>query len=208
LPIAGTRTDLTTSYNIQAGVGRNFNKTFGVIAQFDYAHFGIQANTLNSLLTTYNSIGATDQNGNPLTQLGGGSHVWSLTLNPIYTVLRRDKLGAYVVGGFGFYHKTATFTIPGVGTYCDPYYGCYQYQANQPIDSYTSNAIGFNGGAGITYALSHFSSARMYVEGRYVFVDNQARPYSLGSATSSYFNAFPQNSQHTTFIPITVGIRF
>jgi hypothetical protein len=208
LPTGGTRNDLATSYNIQGGVGRNFNGNFGVVAQIDWDNFGIQSNTLNNLLNTYNSIGTVDQNGNALTQLGGSSHVGSLTLNPIYNFALSDTTGAYVVGGFGFYHKTANFTIPGVGTYCDPYYGCYQYQANQSIDKYTSNAFGVNVGVGFTYKPSRFASARLYVEARYVFVDNQPRPYSLGSATSTYFNVFPQNSARTTYIPVTLGVRF
>jgi hypothetical protein len=208
LPTGGTHNDLATSYNIQGGVGRNFNRSLGVIAQIDWANFGIQSNTLNNLLATYNSIGAVDQNGNPLSQLGGSSHVASLTLNPIYTFMQSDKTGAYVVGGIGFYHKTANFTIPGVGTYCDPYYGCYQFQANQSIDKYTSNAFGVNAGVGFTYKSSRFASARFYVEARYVFVDNQPRPYSLGSATNTYFNVFPQNSARTTYIPVTLGVRF
>lgn len=208
LPISATHNDFSPSYNIQGGVGRNFSNAFGVIAQFDWANFGIQSSTLNNLLRTYNSIGASDQNGNPLSQLDGSSHVWSLTLNPIYYLAHSDTKGLYVVAGAGFYHKTTNFSIPGTGTYCDPYYGCYPIQSNQTIDKYTSNAFGVNGGVGFTYKTSRFGSARLYVEGRYVFVDNQPRPYSTGSAKSSYFNVFPQNSARTTYIPITIGVRF
>jgi len=208
LPTENTRNDLKTNFNLQGGVGRNFSRNVGLVAQFDFAKFGIQNSTLNTLLATYNSIGAVDQNGNPFSQLGGSSHVWSLTINPVYYVFQSDRSGVYVVGGFGFYHKTANFTIPAVGTYCDPYYGCYQYQANQTIDKYTSNAFGVNAGIGFTHRLSLFASERLFVEVRYVFVDNQPRPYSLGSTTNSYFNVFPQNSSRTTFIPVTVGIRF
>ena len=208
IPSGTTHNDLTPSFNVQAGFGRNFNQKFGVIGQFDWANFGIQTSTLNNLLAIYNSIGAVDQNGQPLTQLGGSSHAWSLTVNPTYNIVQGDTTGIYVVAGGGFYHKTANFTIPGVGTYCDPYYGCYQYQANQSIDKYTSNAAGVNGGIGFTYKLSRFSAGRLYVEARYVFVANQPRPYSVGSATNNYFNVFPQNSARTTFLPITVGFRF
>jgi len=208
LPTGITRNDLKTNFNLQGGVGRNFSNNVGLIAQFDFANFGIQNSTLNTLLATYNSIGAVDQNGNPFSQLGGSSHVWSLTINPIYYISQSDSSGIYVVGGFGYYHKTANFTIPAVGTYCDPYYGCDQYQANQSVDKYTSNAFGVNAGIGFTHRLSPFASQRLFVEARYVFVDNQPRPYSLGSTTSSYFNVFPQNSARTTFIPVTVGIRF
>src|SRR5271170_926059 len=47
LPTGGTHSVLDTSWKIQAGVGRNFNKTFGIIAQFDYDNFGINTSTLN-----------------------------------------------------------------------------------------------------------------------------------------------------------------
>ncbi len=208
LPTGGTHSYLSPSYNFQGGIGRNFNKNLGVIAQFDWANFGIQTNTLNDLLATYNSLGATDQSGAALTQLGGSSHIWSFTLDPVYNFTTHGKSGGYVVGGVGFYHKTANFTIPAVGEYCDPYYGCYEYQANQSIDKYTSNAFGVNGGVGYTYKPSEFSNLKIYAEARYVFVDNSPKPYSEGSSTNTYFNVFPQNSARTTYIPITFGIRF
>ena len=87
-------------------------------------------------------------------QLGGTSHVWSFTADPIVHFYNSDTFGAYATGGGGFYHKTANFTIPSVGFYCDPFYGCITYQANQTIDKYTSNAFGLNIGAGMTYKFS------------------------------------------------------
>ena len=149
LPTGGTHNYMKTNYNFQVGGGRNFNKNLGLMAQFDWANFGIQTNTLNTLLATYNNLGAVDQNGNPLTQLGGTSHVWSFTLDPVYNFTGGDKSGAYVVAGVGFYHKTANFTVPAIGQYFDPYYGLIQYQANQTIDKYTSNAVGVNAGVGV-----------------------------------------------------------
>jgi hypothetical protein len=207
LPTGGTHNYLTTGWGLQFGGGRNFNKKFGVAIQFDYDHFGFQTNTLNTLLGIYNSLGAQDQNGNQLSQLGGSSHIWSFTIDPRYTFYDSDKYGAYVVGGFGFYHKTATFTIPAISTYCDPFYGCYQYQANQPIDAYTSNAPGINGGVGMTYKFSRFASARFYAEARYVYTFNSSRPFD-DSGTTNYFNVFPQNSAKTSYIPVKFGIRF
>jgi hypothetical protein len=211
MPTGGTHNYLSTGWNIQVGGGRNFNKTFGVLAQFDYDHLGFQTATLNNLLAIYNSLGATDQNGNQLTQLGGTSHIWSFTVDPIINYYTSDTWGAYVVGGVGFYHKTANFTIPGIGTYCDPFYGCYEYQANQTIDKYTSNAFGANAGIGFTYKASRFASTKFYGEARYVWTDNSRRPYEDGStaaANSTYFNVFPQNSAPTTYLPITFGVRF
>jgi hypothetical protein len=207
LATGGTHNYLAPSYGIQVGGGRNFNKTYGVNVQFDCDNFGFQTGTLNNLLAIYNSLGATDQNGNPLTVLGGNSHIWSFTIDPIMNFYTSDSWGAYVTGGGGFYHKTANFTIPGTGEYCDPFYGCYTYEANQTIDKYTSNAFGLNAGLGLTYKASRFSSIRFYAEGRYVWTDNQPRRFDISGATD-YFNAFPQNSARTTYIPIKFGIRF
>ena len=208
LPAGGSHNYLAPSYNIQIGAGRNFNKKFGVNVQFDYANFGFQTATLNNLLAIYNSLGATDQNGNPLSQLGGNSHIWSFTVDPIMNFYTSDTFGAYVTGGGGFYHKTANFTVPSIGTECDFFGNCFQFQANQSIDKYTSNAFGVNGGVGLTYKASRFSSIRFYVEGRYVYTFNSPRSFSYGDVNGNGFNVFPQNSAKTGFIPVTFGIRF
>lgn len=207
LPVGGTHSYLTTGWGLQFGGGRNFNKRFGVALQFDYDHFGFQTATLNNQLAIYNSLGATDQDGNPLSQLGGNSHVWSFTLDPRYTFYDSDKYGAYVVGGFGFYHKTATFTVPSIEQFFDPFFGPIAFEADQPIDSYTSNAPGINGGVGVTYKFSRFASARFYAEARYVYIFNQSRPFDI-SGNTPYFNAFSQNSAETSYIPVKFGIRF
>ncbi len=175
-PVQDTGNYLTTSWVFQVGGGRNFNKKIGVLLQFDYNDFGFQGKTLANQQALYNSF-CTPQDQAlglcaPFTVLGGNSHVWSFTLDPTYTFYDGEKMGAYVVGGVGFYHKTADFTTPVVQTACDPFYGCIQYQANQTVDDYTSNAVGFDGGLGLTYKPSRFSGQRLYVEARYVFMDN------------------------------------
>ncbi|MBB5341858.1 hypothetical protein [Tunturiibacter gelidoferens] len=208
VPTGPTHSALTTSWKVQAGVGRNFNKTFGVIAQFDYDNFGVNTSTLNNLLAIYDSLGVVDQNGNPISQLSGNSHDWSFTLNPIVNYYTSDTKGAYVIGGAGFYHKTANFSTPLPGIYCDPFGFCYQYLANATIDKYTSNAFGVNGGLGFTYKVSRFASTRFFVEGRYVYTFNSQRQFSYGDANGNGFNVFPQNSAKTSYIPITFGLRF
>lgn len=207
-PVGKTGNDLTLGYGFQFGGGRNFNKKFGVDVQFDFNHFGLQTSTLNTELGYYQQLGFTDQNGNIIQQITAGSHIWSFTLDPHYNFYNGDKYGAYVVGGVGFYHKTATFSIPFIGQQCDYYYGCYSYQANQPIDHYTSNAPGFSGGAGVTYKFSRFASTKLYAEVRYVYVVNSAKTFFLPSGTVQNWNVFPQNSYHTSYIPVNFGIRF
>lgn len=208
LPTGGTHAYFSPNYDFQVGGGRNFNKKLAALIEFDWHAFNIQTATLNNLLAIYNgpNVGAS------LAEVGGHAHVWSFTVGPQYTFVQGEKVGGYVIGGVGFYHKVTDFTTPATGTYCDYYYGCFQYEANQTIDSYVSNSVGVNGGVGFTYRLSRFSDLKFYGEARYVYTANKARPYYDGttgtSLSASYFNVFPQNSAKTTYIPLTFGIRF
>jgi hypothetical protein len=205
IPLGNTHTYLTPSYAFQFGGGRNFNKKFGLMAQFDWDNFGFQGNTLNNQSLLY--FGATGQG------LDGSSHVWSFSLDPIYNFYSGEKYGAYVVGGIGFFHKVATFTLPQIES---TYYGAYVVNAS--FDHYTSNAPGYDGGFGFTYKPSQFGNQRLYAEARYVFMDNSQRTgltaanvntvaglnYLLNGGT----NFYPANSNRTTYIPIKFGIRF
>jgi len=210
MPTSDMGKSLSTSYNIQAGGGRNFSKKLGVMLQFDWDNFGIQTATLNNLLNIYDGppLFFTDQNGNPLSQISGSSHVWSFTVDPIYNFYEHDNKGAYVVGGGGFYHKTATFSTPALGQECDFFGNCFQFQVNQRFDSYTSNAAGVNIGGGVTYKFSRFSGTKFYAEARFVHTFNSARNFSFGDANLNGLNVFPQNSVNSNYIPITFGIRF
>jgi hypothetical protein len=211
LPTGGTHSYFSPSYDFQVGGGRNFNKHLAVMVDFSWANFGVQTSTLNNQLALYNALGATDQNGDPLTQLNGSGHVWSFALDPVFNFAQTEKSGAYVTGGVGFYHKTTNFTIPGEEEE-ETFFGPVGYEVNLSLDKYTSNSIGVNGGVGYTYKPSRFANERFFVEAKFVYTANSRRPYFDGntgtSLSATYFNAFPQNSAPTTFIPITFGLRF
>lgn len=204
MPVAGTHAYATPSWKFQVGGGRNLNKVTAILLQFDYDRFGMTTATLNRQLTLYNQLCGGSCG---FSSLGGYVHDWSFTLNPTFSIPTEGSLGAYVATGAGFYHKVTAFTTPTVSQYCDPYYGCYQYQANAPVDWYVSNAFGVNAGLGVTWKFSHFSNERLYAEARYVWTDNSPRRYDV-SGTTPYFNAFPAEAARTTWIPITFGIRF
>jgi hypothetical protein len=199
IPTGNTHEYLTPSYSFQFGGGRNFNKTFGVMLQFDWDNFGFQGATLDNQSLLY--FGATGQG------LAGSSHVWSFTLDPIYNYYAGDKYGAYVVGGVGFFHKVATFTLPQIE---ETFYGAYQ--VNAAFDHYSSNAPGFDGGLGFTYKPSRFGNERLYAEARYVFVVNSQRQgYTYANENTTTYTGtdfYPANSNKTSYIPIKFGIRF
>ncbi len=197
-----------TSYGFQVGAGRNFSKNVSLMLQFDYDRFGLNGRTIGNQEAVYN-YGVTS-NQFLISGLDANAHVWSFSLNPVYNFYSSEGLGAYVVAGVGFYHKVTNFTVPTTGTGYDPYYGYYQYTANQTIDHYTSNAPGFNAGFGLTYKPSRFAGERLFAEVRYVFVDNQQRfGQSINNINNTNtYNQFPANSNRTTYLPVKAGIRF
>lgn len=207
-PIGNTHKYETPSYDFQFGGGRNFNKHIGLLAQFDYDHFGLQGATLGNQLYVEN-IYSEMYFGQTISQLDGSNHVWSFTLNPTFTLPTEGSWGTYAVLGGGFYHKVTNFTVPAES--CDPFYG-YCYTVNQNFDSYVSNAVGVNGGFGITHKISKFSNERFYLEARYVFIPNSQRfgytAATINSDTTNGTNLYPQNSNRTTYIPVKFGLRF
>jgi Outer membrane protein beta-barrel domain len=213
LPIGNTKKYETPSWGLQVGGGRNFNKVVGVMAQFDYDNFGLQGATIANQEYIYNfCTPAQILQGCAATVAGldGNNHVWSFTLNPTFTLPTEGSLGAYVVVGGGFYHKVTNFTLPT--TQCADQFCEFQYSVDQNVDHYTSNAVGVNGGFGLTYKFSKFSNQRFYAEARYVFMDNSQRQgftaQNVATTTYNGFDAYPANSNRTTYIPIKVGIRF
>ncbi len=217
-PVGNTYHYLNTNYALEFAGGRDFSKTFGVLLEFDYDRFGFNGRTLTNQTTLYNyyctAAQAVAGNCIQITGLDGSSHIWEFNLEPHANFVQGDSIGAYVLGGAGFAHKTANFTVPAQGEYCDPYYGCYTYQANESIDKYTSNAPAFNGGVGLTFKPSRFSGQRLFIEGRYNLMLNQQRTgITVNSSTAvlnSYAgsNAYPANSNRTTWTSFKAGIRF
>jgi hypothetical protein len=209
VPLANTAKYLTPNFSIQAGVGPRFGQHFEVPAEFDWDEFGFTQGALDNQIGIYDSLFS---DGSLKYLLDGNSHIWSFSVQPTFTFYSRGAWGAYVKAGVGYYHKVANFTLPSEGFSC--YYYCGLYESNYNIDHYTSNAPGYDAGFGLTWRLAPDSRARLYAEGRYVFIDNAQRsgitntPGSIASVTNSTTNFYPANSNRTEYIPLTVGIRF
>ncbi len=214
LPLGDQHHYDTPSWGFQVGAGRNFNKNLGVNVEFNWDEFGLQGNTLTQQSYIEDPTNFFGLQGNT----DGYSHIWSLSLSPIYTLKSGEGLGAYVTAGAGFYHKITTFTTPQQEQGIDPYYGyLITYVANVPFDSYTSNAPGVDGGFGLTYKFSRFANERLYAEVRYVVTFNSQRTGINGTNYNNYapaynygttYNLYPANSNRSTYLPIKFGIRF
>ena len=208
----------TASWGFQVGAGRNFNKNFGLNVEFNWDNFGLQGSTLTQQAYVEDPTGAYGLLGNT----DGYSHIWSLSLSPIYNLKQAEGqgIGMYVTAGAGFYHKITTFTTPEEEEI--DYFGILEeLVANEPFDSYTSNAPGVDAGIGFTYKFSHFASERLYAEARYVVTFNSQRTGINGSNYNNYQNVggadnygypttdlYPANSNRSTYLPVKFGIRF
>ena len=188
IPTGSGKQFLNKGWNIKAGGGYKFNGRFSAMLDYDYVSMGVPTAILNQV--------------NP--QGGGATHLWSLTINPMYNYKSIGRWGGYVVGGGGFYRKVVNFTQP-FNDYCayyDPYYGCIPGVVNQTVAHFSNNAGGVNFGTGFTYKFSDSGRAKLFIEGRYVWVDNQS------SANNTASTGYAPANYRTEYIPITVGFRF
>ena len=189
IPTGSARQYENKGWSIKAGGGYKLNDRFSAMLDYDYVSMGVPTAILNQV--------------NP--QGGGATHLWSLTINPIFNYKSIGRWGGYVVGGGGFYRKVVSFTQPfnDQCAYYDPYYGCIPGVVNQTVAHFSNNAGGVDFGTGFTYKFSDSGRAKLFFEGRYVWVDNQPS----ASNTASTGGYAPANYR-TEYIPITVGIRF
>ena len=101
---------------------------------------------------------------------GASARQYSVTVNPIVYFPIRPKLGGYVIGGVGWYHRSGETTTPGVGVICDPYwswwYGCTIGSVDIVTGSRSANAFGENIGGGLAFRLGG-SGIKFYTEVRY-----------------------------------------
>lgn len=188
VPTGGARQFENTGWNVKIGGGYKFNRHLAAMLDYDYVDMGIPIGIID----------AVNPGGN------GSTHLWSITLNPMYSYDITSRFGGYVVGGGGFFRKVANFNQP-VFSWCayqDYYGGCYPGDVNVTVAHFSNNAGGLDFGTGFTYKLSDTGDTRLFVEGRYVWVNNQAS--SRNTATTGY----PPANYPTEYVPITFGVRF
>jgi outer membrane protein with beta-barrel domain len=165
-----------------AGGGINFNRLFGMDAEYMYYNLDFKPSLMKSQ-------SLADQSG----------RMQSISLDGIVTVPRHfGKLGAYGIFGVGFYRRSVSVPsrLLGPGTIYQPAWRWWDLQRaadgslipGQTMSSNSKDAGGFNYGGGVTYRLNHFYNSKLYVEYR-------------------YHRAYHSDGQ-TIVVPITVGLRW
>lgn len=160
--------------NFVIGGGLKFAKLVGVDTEFMWQDLPINSATKQALNTP-----------------GASARQYAWTFNPIVMIPLGHKLGAYGIGGIGWYHRSGETTTPGTAVICDPYWswwvGCTIGTVDVITGSRSENAFGENIGGGLTYRLGE-SHLKIYAEVRYHH--------------ASY------NKVSTQVLPLTFGIRW
>jgi opacity protein-like surface antigen len=171
-----------------AGFGMNFSRRFGFNAEYMYYDLELKPSVIQ----------------NQFLLPGASGNIQSGTLNGIVKVPFFGRWGAYGIFGAGWYQRNVSNRREPLapGTPCQPAWRwwdltCVSSGSGSPpviptsppqaISSNSQGAGGFNAGGGVTYPFKRLH-ARWYIEGR-------------------YHRAYHSDGQ-TTFIPVTIGLRW
>ena len=170
---------------INLGAGYNFTRRHAVIGEFMW----------NNLFTNNGALAPIRVAlQNP--DISGGGNLFAFTGNYRFE-LRGKALGTYLIGGGGWYYRTAHLSqtiATGSGITCTPVWLWWGFScesgivtADQTIASSASHSIGMNVGVGFTARVGD-APHRIYVESRYHYV--------------------PSKGINTQLVVVTVGIRY
>jgi outer membrane protein with beta-barrel domain len=174
---AGRLADHTeTGFNFVASGGPRFNPSLSVGLDFALHYFNVK----NSLRSPANGVDFS---------LGSVVRVWSLTVNPTYQFLRREKYSSYATAGYGLYNRRLKIPlsarIPAAA--CDSFWNVCISTSTASV-SVTGNVNPYTGGYNVGGGVNFGTGTKFFVEGR-------------------YHHMFTTNSP-TQVIPLTFGVRW
>ncbi len=186
-PVGNDAPYITWGGNFTVGAGLRFNRFVSGLLEYQF---------MDNKLPGAFIAAASDANGGGIT--GGDAHINAITGSPVID-LNKGKNGAYLVGGWGFYHKSTNFSA--AETAFDPFFG--YYSVNVTVASFTSNQWGANGGIGIYHRLggggryggTNENHTKLFAEARYTYIHTPPLTQANGLGT-------------TELIPVTFGVRF
>jgi len=157
-----------------AGVARNYSQYVGFRLDFGFDNLPLK----DSALRLAQAPGAT-------------SHVYSLTLEPIFNIPLTPEWGGYILVGPGFYHRSGKLDSSTVlpGSTCNPFFQWWGrcFNASLPLNGdylhASQNEFGETFGFGVTRKLN--PKVELYGEFRYMHgthfkVTTDLRPITIG----------------------------
>jgi hypothetical protein len=186
-----SRTLQSFGWNYRIGAGYRMNRRLAVLIEYNFDRFRA-SQALASLPIAYPPE-------NYAIAYPSTIHLWSFTLEPTVQYFSTSRLGGYVIGGGGFYRKVMTGNFPGLLP--GPNLSLVDSGPQGKINLFSNNAGGANFGAGFAWRVWDHSNTKLFVEGRYVWVDNSRNPLSA---------EYPQAAvaTRTGYFPVTGGLRW
>jgi hypothetical protein len=185
-PLANDTPFITWGGNVTAGAGLRFGKMFSLLGEYQFMDDKLPGAFIAS-------VNSDDTSGTPV--VAGDAHINSVTASPVIDLAPGKSNGAYLVGGFGYYHKSTNFN--GYECCAISYYGYYDVAVT--LASVSSNQWGGNAGFGLYHRFGSLyggdSKTQLFAEARYTFLHTPPITQSNGFGT-------------TELIPVTIGLRF
>jgi hypothetical protein len=183
-PIGNDHPFITWGGNFTLGAGVRFSRRVSALLEYQFMSNKLPGAFIGAVNTGCGDCGIT----------GGNAHFNSITGSPVIDLTPHMSNGAYLVGGWGWYHKSTNFSSPQ--EVFSPYYG-YYYE-NVTVASFTSSQWGGNGGLGIYHRFGGMygeGKSMIFAEARYTFIHTPPITATNGLGT-------------TELIPATFGFRF
>ena len=176
-PVGNDTPFITWGGNFTLGAGLRFSKRISALLEYQYID-----DKLPGAFIAAEGVQA------------GNAHINSITGSPVIDLFPKKSNGIYLVGGYGYYHKSTNFNDYECCAYS--YYGYYDVEVT--VASVTSNQWGGNAGFGLYHRLGGMygdGKSELFAEARYQFLHTPPISQSNGFGT-------------TELIPVTLGIRF
>ncbi len=178
---------ITFGGNFTVGGGLRFSKRLSVLAEYQFMDDKLPGALISAV---NNATGDSDDIS------AGNTHINSITGSPVVDLFPTKTNGIYLVGTFGWYHKSTNFQAPEEVV---SYYG--EYYENVTVTSFTSNQWGGGAGLGFYHKLGgnmyggDVSHTELFAEVRYLYIHTPPPTAANGLGT-------------TGLIPVTLGVRF
>lgn len=164
LPVKPTSRYASAGLGVDLGTGYNFDRRNALIGEFLWNYLYPTDAALQPVRVAVQSP-----------DIFGHGNLYALTANYKFE-LRGKLLGAYIIGGGGWYHRNTRLikAVPvGTSITCDPVWIWWGYNCssgtvitNMTVANSGLNAFGVNGGIGFTIRVGD-APYRIYVETRY-----------------------------------------
>lgn len=186
-PIGGDIPWITWGGNFTLGVGLRFSKRFSTLFEYQFMDDKLPG----PMLASYNVQ-------------AGNAHINALTGSPVFDLFPKRSYGIYLVGGWGFYHKSTNLQDYEEE---ESFYGIYDEPVT--VASITSNQWGGNAGFGLYHKMGSMygdSHTELFAEARYTFIHTP--PLGVYNSSGVLVSGQTNGLGTTELIPVTLGVRF